>query len=683
MFQRKPNLAVYLTSMLFAFFFILNLTLCSETIFAQSAWHTQTNIYQVFVEKVTPDKTLKGVENKLGYLQDLGVKTIWLMPIFESMDEHGYNTTNYYKIASRYGTEQDLKNLVTAAHNKDMRVILDLVINHTGTMHPWFSSPDVSVRKDTWFIWADKDLKWDDPWKDNPSTNRTNATWFKDPFSQYDRNGDGNAHNDDYYYSVFGDGTKVFKDSSGNIVGYGSTMPDLNYNDTNPKNEIVAEVKKIMGYWLKNTGIDGFRCDAVRYLSEFGAGNQADQDRSHEIWKEWRSWLNANYPNAILLAEAPTENYDQMLSYYGNGDEFHSAFHFMFQEVLMTPPNLGFRPNKFMEELYSIQEHLPANTQDVLFLSNHDSFAGDRVASQLGGDTAKIKLAGSLYILLSGNPSLYYGEEIGMSGSGSDAAIRKPLDWNTVRTQSFDDNSILNHYRRLLKLRNEYDALRGGISYFTHAHYSSDNWWDNNPADGSKILAIIREWFGEKILVVHNFGNDNESIHVSLDSTGLSIPDGTPAYSLMGSAPANVVSSSNRNWYDMGTVFPKCSKVLFLGDISKYRNASQHFVTYENALQDGNDIVTIHYREDHPSKTYYLHNWDDNGLISDKVPMTYEGQHNGGHWWSITMNKMPAEFKFCFVDSNNIWDGTNRTYKKQGQHIYTVSGSSNVSLTRP
>ncbi len=688
MFRLKQRRLLRLTIILFIFFCLLNVTLFSEPAFSQpsTSWHTQTVIYQVFVEKFTSSKTLKGVENELDYLQDVGVKSIWLMPIFEAIHDHGYDTTNYYKIASRYGTEQDLKDLATAAHNKGMRIILDLVINHTGTTHPWFSSSNPSVRKDHWFIWKDRDLKWDDPWHDNPNPGpkHANKTWFKDPFHGYDRDGDGNAHNDDYYYSVFGEGTAEIKDDSGQTVGYGGTMPDLNYNDTTSKNEIVAEVKKIMDYWLKNTGIDGFRCDAVRYLSEYGPGSQADQGRTHEIWKELRIWLNANHPAAILLAEAPTENYSQMRDYYGNGDEFHSAFHFKFQGLLMTPPNHGYRPKDFMKGLYEIQSHLPANTQDVLFLSNHDQFAGDRVASQLGGDTAKVKLAGSLYLLLSGNPSIYYGEEIGMLGAGSDAALRQPLDWNAIRSQAFDENSALNHYRRLLKLRNEYDALRGGVSYFAHAHYSSDDWWDNNPYDGSKILSIVREWFGEKILVAHNFGNSNEHIHVSLDSTGTTISDGTPAHSLMGNAPAHSVSSSNRNWYDMGVLCPKCSRVVFLGDISKYQNANGHYVTYESALQDGNDIITIHYREDHPSPVYYLHAWDDNGLVCDnKVPMTYEGHLNGGHWWSVTMNKMPDHFKFVFVDNFNNWDGTNREYNKQGSHLYAVPGSATVTTSRP
>jgi glycosidase len=249
------------------------------------AWHTRTTIYQVFVAKFTSAGTLKAVEKELDYLQDLGVGTIWLMPIFEAMDDHGYNTTDYYRIAARYGTEQDLRDLTKAAHDRGMRILLDLVINHTGTLHPWFFSPDPAKRKDHWYIWADQDRQWNDPWTHDPVADAwdANKTWFKDPFDSYDRNGDGDTHNDDYYYSVFNDGTGVSWDASGRIVGYGGTMPDLNYNDATAQKEITDEIKKIMDYWLKNTRIDGFRCDAVRYLSEFGAGNQADEVRTHDI----------------------------------------------------------------------------------------------------------------------------------------------------------------------------------------------------------------------------------------------------------------------------------------------------------------------------------------------------------------------------------------------------------------
>jgi hypothetical protein len=306
------------------------------------------------------------------------------------------------------------------------------------------------------------------------------------------------------------------------------------------------------------------------------------------------------------------------------------------------------------------------------------------VASQLGGDLAKIKSAASLYLLLSGNPAIYYAEELAAQGAGNDQAIRQRLDWSAIRTQSFDEDSVLNHYKRLLALRNRYAALRGGATYFAHAHYSSDNRWDNNQNDAAKIMTLVRELSGEKVLVVHNFGGADERIHVSLDSTSLSIPNDTLAYSLMGTVPVQTVSATNRNFYDLGTVPPKCARAVFFGDIAAYKLANGFFTTYENALQNGDQSVTIHYREARPAAKYFVHTWDENGLASNnKVAMNYEGKFDNAHWWSLTLYQMPRDFSFCFVDSDNNWDGVNRAFSAQGAEVFVVAGSATVSTSRP
>ena len=341
-------------------------------------WIRETNIYEIFVDRFAKD--LQGVKNKLGYLENLGVKTIWLMPIFKAMDDHGYNTTDYRDIEPRYGSINDLEELVEAAHLKNITVILDLVMNHCGADHPYFSSADPTKRKDHWFIWADSDLAWPDPWKISYSEDNYGKTWFKDPKAELDRNHNNNASDDDYYYSVFGDER-------------GSTMPDFNFNDPVARAGLIDEFTQIMQFWIQQTDIDGFRCDAVRYIAENGSGRQAEQDETHQVWKEIRKRLSDIKPGAILIGEAPTETYDQMLQYYGQGDEFHSCFHFKFQGSLIATLKNGFRPFDLLSELYTIQGGLPSGTQDTIFLSNHDRFAGDRVATQLGNDTAKIKSA--------------------------------------------------------------------------------------------------------------------------------------------------------------------------------------------------------------------------------------------------------------------------------------------------
>lgn len=549
----------------FSIFAFLFLFLPSRVTLSQdSSWVTQTNIYQVFVEKF--GGTLKGVESHLDHLQYLGVKTIWLMPVFESMSDHGYDTTNYYAIKTNYGSINDLRDLVKAANDKGMKVILDLVINHAGSNHPWFSSNNLAERKDRWFTWSSNDKGWPEPWGGGD-------TWSHDPLSNLDRDHNGNDHDDDFFYTVFG-----------------STMPDLNYNDVVTRKELIDEFTKVMQFWIKETGVAGFRCDAVRYLVENGPDPNArkDQPETHKIWKTLRANLKEIDPQAILLAEAPTETYEQMRSYYGSGDEFHTAFHFMYQGVLMSTLIHERRPSNLLKDLYAIQSSLPAGTQDTIFLSNHDSFAGARAASQLGGNIAKMKSVASLYLLLSGNPAIYYGEEIGMQGAGSDSALRQPMDFTSAANQKADPDSLLNHYTRLLRVRNRYEALRGGITYFVK---SSDGGWDCMDCEANR-MAIIREYFGEKILVVHNFTGNNLDVHLDLTklSTGLDIPDGTPVNPLMGGGNFPNINSSNKSFYPLGTLFGFTTKVLFLGDIpQKYRDAMNNYLTYESALEKGGE----------------------------------------------------------------------------------------------
>lgn len=527
-----------------------------------SSWATQTNIYQVFVEKF--GGTLKGVESHLDHLEYMGVKTIWLMPIFESMSDHGYDTTNYYAIRSEYGTIDDLRDLVQAAEHKGMRVILDLVMNHVGSDHSWFSSTNPTVRKDHWFVWAASDKEWNKPWGGNSGPG---VTWFGDPQDQFDRDGNGDPHDDDHFYAVFA-----------------STMPDFNFNDPTSKNELIDEFDKVMRFWIEKTGVSGFRCDAARYLVENGAHSdkRKDQPETHQIWKEFRSRLEAIDPEAILLAEAPTETYEQMREYYGAGDEFHTAFHFKYQGVLMDTLRSERRPSNLLLDLYAIQSHLPTKTQDTIFLSNHDSFAGDRVASQLSGNIAKMKSVASLYLLLSGNPAIYYGEEIGMQGAGNDAALRQPMDFASAAAQKLDPGSLLNHYTRLLRLRNKYGALRGGITYFAPSFTGA---WDCMTCE-AKRLAIVREYFGEKIMVIHNFTSDNLDAHVDLTeaASGLNIPNGTDVHALMGGGTYPQVTNSNRSFYPLGTLLGFTTKVLFLGDIAPYQTPNGSFLNYENAL---------------------------------------------------------------------------------------------------
>lgn len=363
-------------------------------------------------------------------------------------------------------------------------------------------------------------------------------------------------------------------------------MPDFDYNTPQARKEVIEEFTNVMKYWIEKTGVHGYRCDAVRYLVENGPGQsgsgQRDQKETHDVWKEFRKNLEKiSNSSSVLIAEAPTETYDQMIQYYGNGDEFHGAFHFMYPGALMRSVKNKRRTRNFFKDLFAIQNRLPKNTNDVLFLSNHDHFAGDRVASQLNNQVFKMKLAASLYLLMSGVPTIYYGEEIGMEGAGNDENLRRPMEWWKVEQQLRDQNSLLNHYRRLLKIRNNYLALGAGKSYYIKTHYQGK--WDHLE-DEFSYATFLRKIDNEYIIVIHSFTDQTHTVHIDLSQYG--IPMNSPVYVLMGTyigERLQNLDNNNKNFYDTRFHYPFTTKVLFIGDIEKYRGNGK-YLTYENAL---------------------------------------------------------------------------------------------------
>jgi alpha-amylase len=537
---------------------------------SDDSWVAATNLYQIFPATFTTEGTLAAMVDKVDYLQGLGVKTVWLMPVFRAMSTHGYDTIDYRQIEPRYGTPADLLAFVNAAHCKGIRVLLDLVINHTGSENAWFSG-SAAERRDDWFIWKNKDLGWDDPWGNG--ANHPGRTWFQDPKQDLDRNGNGDAHDDDFFYCVFCDGAA-------------RDMPDLDWKtalthlEAHQPSPLFDEVEGIMRFWIDQTKIDGYRADAVRYMVENAEPPKSrDQPETHRVWKELRRRLSAISPSAILLAEAPTETYDEMRAYYGSATEpeFQGAFHFKYQGVLVGSANNGEHPANFFGDLFEIQSHLPFDNanhrllaQDFVFLSNHDGFAGDRVATQLGQNGAKTKLAGSLYLLLSGNPVIYYGEELGMpnaSGEG-DARLRGPMDWNAVTTQQAQPDSFYNHYAGLLRIRNHYDALKGGISFAVPSKNGSGGF--DNPNDPSSRVVFLRESFGQVVLVANNLSAQVQQVHVNLAGPGLpALPDKAVVTVLMGGGSNETVTAANRANYFAGTLQPFTTRVLYLGPLAE------------------------------------------------------------------------------------------------------------------
>jgi alpha-amylase len=402
-------------------------------------WWNDTVFYEIFVRSFYDSDgdgigDLNGLIERLDYVQELGVSGLWLMPVMESPSYHGYDVTDYYRVNPEYGSNDDFRRLMSEAHARGIRVIVDLVLNHTSRQHPWFREaldPD-SDRRD-WYVWADEHPGWRGPWNE-PAWHST-------------ANG--------YFYGVFWDG-----------------MPDLNFE--NP--EVTAAMLEVTRFWLEEMGVDGFRLDAVKHLIEDG--------RIQENTPATLAWFNMYYnfvksinPDAVLVGEvwSPTE---EILPYIGRGLDI--AFEFELAQAFVDSANDGRRTN-----VSSFQYHVANNYpphQYATFLTNHDQ---NRLHTQLGGDEGKNKVAATLLLASPGVPFLYYGEEIGMRGIKPDENLRLPLQWapepgggftagtpwrplhrryleENVALQDRDADSLLNHYRALIELRNDHAALRVG-----------------------------------------------------------------------------------------------------------------------------------------------------------------------------------------------------------------------------
>ena len=315
------------------------------------------------------------------------------MPIFESPSYHGYDTVDYRRVDEEYGTRRDLARLVRRAHARGIRVILDLMLNHTGIDHPWFvesASGPASARRD-WYVWRADDPGWRQPWGDGPTWHRKNGSW---------------------YYGIFWSG-----------------MPDLNFR--NP--QVRAAAKRLAARWLER-GIDGFRLDAARHMIADGPGDgQNDTPETHAFWREFAGAVRARAPEALLVGENWTDT-ATIATYYGStevvrgGDELPMNFNFPLSEAILRDVRSG-RAEAVPRTLERMAEHYPAGVLDGTFLTNHDN---RRLASQLDNDRGRLRLAAAILLTLPGTPFLYYGEEVGLrNGPGSgDEDKRTPMPWN-------------------------------------------------------------------------------------------------------------------------------------------------------------------------------------------------------------------------------------------------------------
>ena len=457
-------------------------------------WARGAAFYEVFVRSFADSNgdgigDLQGLIAHLDYLNDgdpetssdLGVEGLWLMPIFPSPSYHGYDATDYESVNPDYGTEEDLQQLLAEAHRRGMRVILDLMINHTSAQHPWFveASDPAAARRD-WYVWRNENPGWTQPWGDH-----TGATWHRQGSS--------------WYYGLFS-----------------PRMPDLNFR--NPA--VKAEVIRLANLWLER-GVDGFRLDAARHLIADGAGAlQNDTPETHAAWREIAAAVRARHPQALLLGECWSST-PIIATYYGSttqvaaGDELPMTFNFPVSEAILTSLWDG-DPRPLATTLAAVQRYYPSGVLDGTFVTNHDMV---RLSTQVGNDRNRRRSAAALLLTLPGTPFLYYGEEIGMPNGDlqeGDPAKRTPMAWNgtanggfttgrpwhplaaapagtNVASQLGDSDSLLSHYRRLIHLRHDYRALRqGSLTLLT------------DPGKVASMLVFLRESGDEHLLVAHN-----------------------------------------------------------------------------------------------------------------------------------------------------------------------------------
>ncbi|PTX18801.1 maltose alpha-D-glucosyltransferase/alpha-amylase [Pontibacter mucosus] len=497
-------------------------------------WYKDAIIYELHIKAFKDGNgdgigDFKGLMQKLDYLEDLGVTAIWLLPFYPSpLRDDGYDIADYFSINPSYGTMQDFKLFVREAHKRGLKVITELVINHTSDQHPWFQrarrAKKGSKYRD-WYVWSDDPNKYKDV--RIIFTDYEPSNWSWDPVAgQY------------YWHRFF------------------SHQPDLNYD--NPA--VQKEVFRTLDYWF-DLGVDGFRLDAVPYLFEREGTNGENLPETHDFLKKLRAHVDQKYSGKLLLAEANMWPEDSA-SYFGNGDECHMNYHFPIMPRLFMSVKMEDRYP--IIDIFNQTPAIPESCQWAMFLRNHDELTLEmvtdeerdymykvytkdpmarinlgirhRLAPLLGNDRAKIELMNVLLFSMKGTPVVYYGDEIGMGDNyylGDRDGVRTPMQWNdnrnagfsdanpqklylpviidpeykyesvNVETQNHNANSLLWWMRRIINMRKRYKAFgRGSIKFL-------------NPSN-AKVLAFVREYEDETILVIANLSRFPEAVELDL-----------------------------------------------------------------------------------------------------------------------------------------------------------------------
>ncbi|MCJ2082866.1 maltose alpha-D-glucosyltransferase [Methylobacterium sp. J-090] len=505
-------------------------------------WYRDAIIYQIHVKSFFDSNNdgigdFEGLTQKLDYVRDLGVTAIWLMPFYPSpLRDDGYDIGDYREVNASYGTMEEFRKFVEAAHERGLRVITELVINHTSDQHPWFQrareAPAGSPERD-FYVWSDTDTPYADTRIIFLDTETSNWTW--DPVAKQ------------YFWHRF----------------Y-SHQPDLNFD--NPA--VLEAVIEVMRYWL-DMGVDGLRLDAIPYLIERDGTNCENLPETHTVIKAIRAALDASYPDRMLLAEA-NQWPEETAQYFGDGDECHMAFHFpLMPRMYMAIAREDRHP---ITDIMRQTPEIPEGCQWAIFLRNHDEltlemvtaeerdylwsfYAAERrarinlgirrrLAPLLENDRRKIELMKSLVLSMPGTPVLYYGDEIGMGDNiylGDRDGVRTPMQWSpdrnggfsranpaklflpsvqdpiygfdaiNVEAQTQSQTSLLNWTRRMIAIRNNSVALgRGGMQFL----YPSNR----------KVLAWIREFEGERVLCVANLSRAPQAVQLDLSELRNAVP---------------------------------------------------------------------------------------------------------------------------------------------------------------
>ncbi len=463
---------------------LLQLTLTQvEAQQTKNYWPKAGLTYEIFVQSFNDSNgdgigDFNGVTEKLDYIKELGANAIWFMPIMPSPTYHKYDVTDYKAVHPDYGTMADFKRLIDEAHARDIKVVIDMIINHTGSDHPWFLASKKGRENPyrDYYVWAQKDTI-------ASYLNKKTVTLDSDNIRQWHDPGQGQ----DYYYGFFWGG-----------------MPDLNFDSPKVREEIVSIGK----FWLEEVGVDGFRLDAAKHI--FPDDRPLD---NHAFWKEFRREMEAIKPDIYLVGEVYDKK--EVVAPYlpGLAALFNFDFHYTMIEALNTENGqLLYQKQKDVLDFY---QGITPDFIDATFSSNHDQ---PRLLNDLKKDPAKYKQALAILMTFPGAPYLYYGEEIGMLGLKPDEQIREPFLWDKkendsgratwivpqystdatvtpLAQQRLDPNSYFNHYKKVIALRQSNPALAIGSLESVKQTYPKS------------VMAFIRRTADQELLVVHHLGS--------------------------------------------------------------------------------------------------------------------------------------------------------------------------------